>query len=67
MTLFFTKNLYFREKFPRDTFFTQFILLHASDNTSSRNIGVTDAWAVPTSHLFGGPSPPVTLSLRPYM
>jgi len=33
-------------------FFNQFVLLHASDNTTSRNIGGTDAWAVPTSN-FG--------------
>ena len=39
-------------------FFTQFVLSQASDNTTSRNIGGTDAWAVP--HLkFWGDRPPV--------
>jgi len=28
-------------------FFTQFVLSHASDNTTSQNIGETDAWVVP--------------------
>src|SRR6218665_2096470 len=36
--------------------FTLFVLLRVSDNTTSQNIGGTDAWAVPTSNL-GGPSP----------
>src|SRR6218665_215250 len=60
MALFFTENLFFRtKKFLHDTFFTQFVLSNASDNTTSRNIGGTDAWAVnPTSH-FWGTVPPV--------
>ena len=37
------------------------MLSHASDNTTSQNIGETDEWAAPTSN-FGGPSHP---SLRP--
>jgi len=47
------------QKFLDDIFFTQFLLSHASDNTTSRNIGGTDAWAVPpqTSN-FGGDRPP---------
>src|SRR6218665_2452076 len=37
-------------------FYTLFVLSRISDNTTSQNIGGTDAWAVP--HLkFGGPSP----------
>ena len=39
-------------------FFTLFVLSHTSDNTTSQNIGGTDAWAVP--HLkFWGTVPPV--------
>ena len=37
-------------------FFTLFILSRTSDNSTSLNIGGTNAWAVPTSN-FGGPSP----------
>ena len=37
-------------------FFTLFVLSRASDNTTSPNIGETDAWAVPTSN-FGGTVP----------
>jgi len=37
-------------------YFTQFVLSHASDNTTSRNIGGTDARAVPLTSNFGGPS-----------
>ena len=40
-------------------FFTLFVLSRTSDNTTSQNIGGTDAWAVP--HLkFLGDHPPVT-------
>src|SRR6218665_1005102 len=62
MALFFTKNLYFRIKnFFMTPFFTQLVLSHASDNTTSRNIGGTDAWSVGTvPHLkFWGDRPPV--------
>src|SRR6218665_3327532 len=37
-------------------FFTLFILSRASDNTTSQNIGGTDAWAVPPPQIWG-PSP----------
>jgi len=59
MAIFFTKNLYFRTKNSFMTpIFTQFVLSHASDSTTSLNIGETDAWAV--HHLkFGGSVPPV--------
>ena len=54
MALFFTKDLDFRTQISFVTlFFTHFVLSHASDNTSSRNIGGTDAWAAPTSNLGG--------------
>src|SRR6218665_26670 len=43
-------------------FFTRFILSRASDNTTSQNIGGTNAWAVPPPQTLGGPSP---LGLRP--
>ena len=63
MTLFLPKNLCFRTKtLLHDTFFSEFVLCYASTNTTSRNIGGTEAWAVPTSNL-GGPSP---LSLCPW-
>src|SRR6218665_3776164 len=39
-------------------FFTLFILSLTSDNTTSQNIGGTNAWAVPTSN-FGGTVPSV--------
>src|SRR6218665_311168 len=43
-------------------FLTLFVLSHASDNTTSQNIGGTvhggtDAWAVPHLKFLGGPSP----------
>jgi len=41
----------------KNTFFTLFILSRASDNTTSLNIGGTNAWAVPSPQIFGGPSP----------
>ena len=67
MTIFFTENPYFRkDKFLHDTFFTQFVLSHASDNTTSRNIGRgTDALTVPHLKSYGGTVPLVPLSLRP--
>src|SRR6218665_3779619 len=45
-------------------FFTLFILSRTSDNSTSLNIGGTNAWAVPTSN-FGGPSPHSPLGLLP--
>src|SRR6218665_857562 len=38
-------------------FFTLFILSRISDNTTSQNIGGTNAWAVPHLKFSGGPSP----------
>jgi len=55
------KTHYVRKEFLDDTFFTLFVLSRVRDNTTSQNIGGTDAWAVPTSNFFGGgpsPSPP---------
>src|SRR6218665_3495360 len=50
--------LHFQNKtFLRDTFFTLFVLCHPCNNTTLRNIGETDAWAVSTSN-FGGTVPP---------
>src|SRR6218665_1455074 len=47
-------------------FFTLLILSRASDNTTSLNIGGTNAWAVP--HLiFGGTVPPVPLRSPPLL
>src|SRR6218665_866074 len=49
-----------------DTFFTLFVLSRASDNTTSQNIGGTDARAVPPPQIGGcPPCPPVPLGLRP--
>src|SRR6218665_2101485 len=41
MTLFLTKNYYFRTKHScmDETLFSQFVLCHASNNTTFRNIG----------------------------
>ena len=58
------KKTLFHTKFLDDTFFTQFVLSHASDNTTSQNIGGTDAWAVP--HLKFRAHPPVPLGIRPF-
>jgi len=38
-------------------FFTLFILSRAPENTTSQNIGGTDAWAVPHLKLFWGDRP----------
>src|SRR6218665_4119112 len=46
-------------------FFTLFILSRASDNTTSLNIGGTDAWAAHPTSNFGGTVPPVPLGLCP--
>src|SRR6218665_3767860 len=47
-------------------FFTLFMLSRTSDNTTSQNIGGTNAWAVPPPQILGGPSPPSPLGLRPW-
>src|SRR6218665_2022793 len=46
-------------------FFTLFVLSRASDNTTSQNIGGTDAWAVPPPQILGvrPTSPPRSLPL----
>jgi len=64
--LFLTRKIFISEKFLDDTFLTQLVLSHASDNTTSQNIGGTDAWAVPPPKNFWRPSPKSTLSLRPW-
>src|SRR6218665_939490 len=48
-------------------FFTLFMLSRTSDNTTSQNIGGTNAWVVPHLKFFGGTVPPVPLGLRPCM
>jgi len=40
-------------KFRLKTFFSQFMLFLTPNNSNSRNIDETDAWAVPTSNLLG--------------
>jgi len=42
----------------KNTFFTMFVLSRASDNTTSLNIGGTNAWAVPPPQILGD-RPPV--------
>jgi len=42
-------------------FFTLFVLSRASDNTTSQNIGGTDAWAVPSPKKIFGDRPSVPL------
>src|SRR6218665_1574878 len=59
---FLDENPLFHRKYSFVTpFFNQFILSHASENTTTRNIGGTDAWAAP-HHKFWETVP---LSLRP--
>jgi len=59
--LYYIKMSYMTLSSQEKHLFTLFILSRASNNTTSQNIGGTDAWAVP--HLkFGGPSP---LGIRP--
>jgi len=62
------KNHYFRKEFLDDPFFSLFILLRASNNTTYQNIGGMDAWAVPPPQIFLGdrpPSPPRSPPLMP--
>src|SRR6218665_1923866 len=47
-------------------FFTLFKLSRASDNTTSLNIGGTDAWAVPPPHILGDRPRSPPLGLRPW-
>jgi len=60
------KPLFKNKFFFRDTFFTQFVLSHASNNTTSPNIGGTDTWdgymGRPASQILGRRPP----SLRPW-
>src|SRR6218665_1725466 len=46
-------------------FFTLFMLSRTSDNTTSQNIGGTNAWAVPHLKFWGDRSPQSPLGLRP--
>jgi len=59
----------FQKNFLLDTFFSQFVLSHASNNSTSQNIGGTEAWAVPPPQFFWGrvpilppKSPPMSIS-----
>ena len=51
------KKHYFRKEFLDDTFFTLFVLLRASDNTTSQNIGGNGCMGRPPPQILGGPSP----------
>ena len=59
--------LYQNKKFLHHTFFSHFILCHASNNTTSRNIGGTDAWAVPPPQIFGETFPPFPPPKSPHV
>jgi len=56
----------FQNRIPWKHFFTLFVLSHASDNTTSQNIGRTDAWAVPPPQIWGGTVPSVPLRSPPW-
>src|SRR6218665_109437 len=56
--LFTMLNVVYEHFLTRKTqFFTLFMLSRTSDNTTSQNIGGTNAWAVPPPQILGGPSP----------
>jgi len=60
MTLSSQEKHYFRNENSFVTpYFTLFLLSHASDNTTSQNIGGSDAWAVPPTSNFSGTVSPV--------
>ena len=68
MTLFLTRKPTTgtsQKNFFMTPFFTLFVFSRASDNTTSENIGGTDAWAVPHLKFLGGPFPQFPLGLRP--
>src|SRR6218665_883260 len=58
-TLFLTKNVYLIKPI------SLLQLSHASNNTTSPNIGGTNAWAVPPHQILGGPSHQSPLGLHP--
>src|SRR6218665_1925739 len=65
MALFFTKTSISEQKYSFMTpFFTQFVHSHASDNTTSRNIGGDGRMGRPPTSNFFGTVPPAPLSLR---
>jgi len=67
MTLFLTKNLYFRTKQTIRApwvLFSQFVLCLTSNNSTSRNVGGTDAWTVPHFKFWGDRFLQSPLSIR---
>src|SRR6218665_2674604 len=52
--------------YKKTTIFTLFILSRTYDNTTSQNIGGTNAWAVPPPQILGGPAPQSPLGIRPW-
>ena len=48
----------------KPSYFSLFILSRTSDNTTSQNIGGTNAWAVPPPQILGGRPPSLPLGLR---
>ena len=68
MTLFLTKKLDFRKKILLDTFFSQFVLCLTSNNSTSQNIGGTDAWGtVPPVIPESTPMRAINVQLHHYM
>src|SRR6218665_677960 len=66
MTPFLTKNLKFRQKYSSLTpFLSQFVLFLTSHNTTSQNVGGTNAWAVPHLKFWGDRPIQFPLGLRP--
>src|SRR6218665_3158422 len=64
--IFLTKSLNFRQKYSSLTpFLRQVVLCLTSHNSTSENIGGTDAWAVPHLNFLGEDRTSAPLSLRP--
>src|SRR6218665_1196145 len=65
MTLFLTKNLYFTKQFHLLHLFSQLALCRANNNTTSQDIGETNAWEVSPPQIEEGTVLRSPLSLRP--
>ena len=63
MTLIFTKTSISEQKvLLENVFLIQFVLCLTSYNSTSRNVGGTDAWAVPPPQILGERLLPCTVS-----
>src|SRR6218665_3360272 len=71
--LFLTKTVNFRQKYSSLThFLSQFVLCLTSNNSTSQNIGGTDARAVPPPQIWGTvpkspPMPPIQFGYRLFL